>query len=135
MHNLFRGTFISVKVRLANLSDAEEIANIYNHEVLSGVATFDLVPKTLDEQREWLRERSGALPCIVALNDSRKVVGWACLSKYRDRPAYGTSVEDSVMFTGASGRRRRVMLLSELVHLLMARLSCHIRSNSGREPT
>ena len=75
MHNLFRGTFISVKVRLANLSDAEEIANIYNHEVLSGVATFDLVPKTLDEQREWLRERSGALPCIVALNDSRKVVG------------------------------------------------------------
>ena len=57
MHNLFRGTFISVKVRLANLSDAEEIANIYNHEVLSGVATFDLVPRALDEQREWLRER------------------------------------------------------------------------------
>ena len=53
MHNLFRGTFISVKVRLANLSDAEEIANIYNHEVLSGVATFDLVPKL------WTSNESG----------------------------------------------------------------------------
>ena len=118
MHNLFRGTFISVKVRLANLSDAEEIANIYNHEVLSGVATFDLVPKTLDEQREWLRERSGALPCIVALNDSRKVVGWACLSKYRDRPAYGTSVEDSIyVHPEHQGVGVGSVLLSELVHL------------------
>ena len=96
MHNPLSGTFISMKVRLANLSDAEAVADIYNHEVLSGVATFDLVPKTLNEQRDWLRERSGALPCIVALDDSGKVVGWACLSKYRDRPAYGTSVEDSI---------------------------------------
>ena len=85
-----------MKVRLAKLADAAEIADIYNHEVLSGVATFDLVPKSLEEQREWLRDRSGALPCIVAVDEDGAVTGWACLSKYRDRPAYGTSVEDSV---------------------------------------
>ena len=76
-----------MKVRLAKLADAAEIADIYNHEVLSGVATFDLVPKSLEEQREWLRDRSGALPCIVAVDEDGAVTGWACLSKYRDRPA------------------------------------------------
>lgn len=96
MHNPVNGTFRYMKVRLAQLSDAAEIADIYNHEVVSGVATFDLVPKSLEEQREWLRDRSGALPCVVALNEDDAVVGWACLSKYRDRPAYGTSVEDSI---------------------------------------
>ena len=83
-------------IRLAKLSDAAAIAEIYNYEVLSGVATFDLVPKSLEEQRDWLRDRSGALPCIVAVADDEVVVGWACLSKYRDRPAYGTSVENSI---------------------------------------
>ena len=96
MHNPLAGTVEYMKVRLAKLSDAAEIAAIYNHEVLHGVATFDLVPKSLEEQREWLRDRSGALPCVVALNEGHAVVGWACLSKYRDRPAYGTSVEDSI---------------------------------------
>ena len=57
-------------IRLANLSDAAAIAEIYNYEVLSGVATFDLVPKSLEEQRDWLRDRSGALPCIVALQEN-----------------------------------------------------------------
>ena len=68
-----------MKVRLAKLSDAPEIAEIYNHEVLSSVATFDLVPKSLEEQREWLRDRSGALPCVVAIDTDDAVVGWACL--------------------------------------------------------
>ena len=96
MHNPLDCTFGYVKVRLAKLSDAAEIAAIYNHEVLYGVATFDLVPKSLEEQQDWLRDRSGALPCVVALNEDGTVVGWACLSKYRDRPAYGTSVENSI---------------------------------------
>ena len=107
-----------MKVRLAKLSDAGAIADIYNHEVLSGVATFDLVPKSLEEQRDWLRERSGALPCIVALTDQGEVTGWACLSKYRDRPAYGTSVENSIyVHEGHQGTGVGSLLLAELVRL------------------
>ena len=91
-------------IRLAKLSDAAAIAEIYNYEVVSGVATFDLVPKSLEEQRDWLRDRSGALPCIVAVADDEVVVGWACLSKYRDRPAYGTSVENSIYVQTTRGK-------------------------------
>ena len=42
IHNPLDGTVAYMKVRLAKLSDAADIAEIYNHEVLSSVATFDL---------------------------------------------------------------------------------------------
>ena len=118
IHNPLNGTFVYMKVRLAKLSDAPEIAEIYNHEVLSSVATFDLVPKSLEEQREWLRDRSGALPCVVAIDTDDAVVGWACLSKYRDRPAYGTSVEDSIyVHQSHQGHGDGYLLLAELPRL------------------
>ena len=118
IHNPLNGTFVFMKVRLAKLSDAPEIAEIYNHEVLSSVATFDLVPKSLEEQREWLRDRSGALPCVVAIDTDDAVVGWACLSKYRDRPAYGTSVEDSIyVHQSHQGHGVGNLLLAELTRL------------------
>ena len=49
-----------MELRLARNEDAEAIRAIYNNEVSSGTATFDLSPRTLEEQREWMTERSGA---------------------------------------------------------------------------
>ena len=84
-----------MKIRPAERADAEHIAAIYNAEVVGSTATFDLTPRTIDEQRTWLRERSGAHAVLVAeVGDT--VVGYASLSKFRDRPAYSTTVESSV---------------------------------------
>jgi phosphinothricin acetyltransferase len=70
---------------------------IYNHEVLHTTATFDLVPRTLEQQQEWLAARSGAFASIVAVESSgTEVVGFASLSPYKERAAYRTTVEDSV---------------------------------------
>ena len=55
-----------MELRLARNEDAEAIRAIYNNEVSSGTATFDLSPRTLDEQREWMTERSGAHVVLVA---------------------------------------------------------------------
>lgn len=82
-------------VRTATLDDAEAIRAIYNIEVLESTVTFDLVPRTLAEQRAWQAARSGALTVVVAERDGM-VVGFGALSAYRDRPGYRTSVEDSV---------------------------------------
>ncbi len=82
-------------LRLATLADAEAIRSIYNHEVENTTHTFDLEPRSLDEQRAWLSERSGAFAVLVAEIDGA-VAGFASLSPYRDRPAYRTTVEDSV---------------------------------------
>ena len=82
--------------RLAERRDAEAIRAIYNLEVLESTVTFDLVPRTLDEQVAWIDEHSGGHPAIVAVDDDGTVVGFASLSPYRPRPAYAPTVEDSV---------------------------------------
>lgn len=93
-----------METRLARPDDASAIAEIYNHAVTTSTAVFDLRPRTLAEQREWLAQRSGAHAVIVAIgtvdtdaNTHREgVLGFASLSPYRDRPAYATTVESSV---------------------------------------
>jgi phosphinothricin acetyltransferase len=82
-------------VRLAQTSDAEATRAIYNLEVTESTVTFDLVPRTLEEQRAWLAAHGGAHPAVVAVNGA-DVLGFGSLSEYRDRPAYATTVEDSV---------------------------------------
>src|SRR5205085_7791104 len=85
-----------MRVRLATLDDAEAIRAIYNPEVLESTVTFDLVPRSLEDQRAWLAARSGAHAVLVAEEDAGDVVGFASLSPYKERPAYSTTVEDSV---------------------------------------
>jgi L-amino acid N-acyltransferase YncA len=110
-----------VNVRLATLDDAEAIRSIYNVEVLTSTVTFDLVPRSLQDQREWLRARSGAHAVVVAESDVGEVIGFASLSPYRDRPAYSTSVEDSVyVHRDHQGTGVGRALLSELVDLAAA---------------
>ena len=115
------GSDPEVTVRLARLSDAEPIRLIYNHEVENSTVTFDLVPRSLDEQQEWLRVREGAFGVVVAELD-RRVVGFASLSEYRSRPAYRTTVESSV-YVEATIRGRGIgrALLDELVELARLR--------------
>jgi L-amino acid N-acyltransferase YncA len=84
-----------VELRVAVADDAEAIRAIYNVFVETTTFTFDLRARTLAEQRAWLAARSGAHSALVAV-DAGTVVGFGSLSPYRDRPAYATSVEDSV---------------------------------------
>lgn len=84
-----------VTVRAARQADAEAIRDIYNREVTGSTVTFDLVPRSLEEQQAWLREHDGAHPAVVAEHNG-VVVGFGSLTAYRPRPAYATSVEDSV---------------------------------------
>jgi phosphinothricin acetyltransferase len=89
----------TVTLRLATLADAEQIRQMYNHEVTNTVATFDLVPRSLDDQQQWISDRNGAFAAIVAVDPTDEqgdVVGFGSLSPYKERAAYRTSVEDSV---------------------------------------
>ncbi|MCJ7673064.1 MAG: N-acetyltransferase family protein [Acidimicrobiia bacterium] len=106
-----------IGIRLAEVGDADAIRAIYNVEVAGSTVTFDLVPRTLDEQLMWLEEHAGAHPAIVAV-EGPLVVGFGSLSPYRDRPAYATSVEDSVyVHRDHRGRGVGRLLLDELVRL------------------
>ena len=119
-----------MELRLATLDDAEAIRDIYNVEVTTSTATFDLVPRTLDGQRAWQAERSGARAVLVAAVNGT-VCGFGSLSPWRDRPAYATTVEDSVyVHRDHHGQGIGKALLGELVttatahgfHACMARI-------------
>lgn len=120
----------SVEVRVARLEDAEAMRAIYNVEVETSTVTFDLVPRSLADQRAWLAARSGAHTALVAVEEGG-VVGFGALSPYKDRPAYATSVEDSVyVHQDHQGRGIGRVLLTALVdaaqasgfHALFARI-------------
>jgi L-amino acid N-acyltransferase len=85
-----------VRIRPAEVGDAEAIRAIYNLEVTTATSTFDLVTRTLADQEAWLAARSGAFSAIVAVDEDGTVVGFAALSPYKARAAYNTTVEDSV---------------------------------------
>ena len=119
-----------VRTRLATIADAEAIRSIYNLEVTETTHTFDIVPRTLEDQQEWLTSRLGALAVLVA-EEAGEVTGFASLSSYRDRPAYRTTVEDSVYVARVhQGRGVGKLLLSGIVdaarsrgfHTMMARI-------------
>ena len=79
--------------------------------------TFDLVPRSLEEQVAWIDEHSGSHPAIVAL-DGDTVTGFASLSPYRPRPAYTPTVEDSVyVHRDHRGAGVGATLLADLVDL------------------
>lgn len=104
-----------IHLRPAKAADAEAIRAIYNHEVLTTTATFDLVPRTLADQQHWLAARSGAFSAIVAV-DRDEVVGFGSLSPYKERAAYRTSVEDSVYVRrDRNGEGIGRLLLTELL--------------------
>jgi L-amino acid N-acyltransferase YncA len=120
-----------VQVRAATVEDTPAILDIYNHQVLTSTATFDLVPRTLGEQRSWLTERSGAHVVLVAVGDGGELAGFGALSPYRERAGYATTVEDSVYVAEShQGRGVGRLLLEALVerarshgfHALMAKI-------------
>jgi L-amino acid N-acyltransferase len=111
-----------MQLRLARSGDAEATRQIYNAAV-DTLATFDLRPRSLAEQTLWLGARTGAYAALVAVNPDtgddagpEEVLGFGSLSAYRDRPAYATTVEDSV-YVRADQRGRGVgrVLLDGLV--------------------
>ena len=85
-----------VRIRLVEAGDAEATRAIYNAEVTGSTVTFDLVPRTLDAQVRWIEAHAGAHPATVAVNAAGDVVGFASLTPYKERPAYATTVENSV---------------------------------------
>jgi L-amino acid N-acyltransferase YncA len=120
-----------IVVRDAREADLPGIREIYNHEVLTSTATYDTQPRTEAEQRVWFAHHGGPHPVFVA-EQGLSLCGWASLSPWSDRAAYGRSAEVSE-YVSAEWRRQGIgrTLLSTLIeaarlhghHALLARIS------------
>jgi L-amino acid N-acyltransferase len=92
---------MDVHVRPALERDLEAIQRIYNHEILTGTATWDLAPWPDAQRREWWAEHAAdpSIPVLVADVEGAsglEVGGFAYLSIYRAKAGYRYTRETSV---------------------------------------
>jgi phosphinothricin acetyltransferase len=87
-------------VRPSTPHDLSDITRIYGHYVLHSSATFEVDPPSRDEMAQ---RRAGilalGLPFLTAERHGARhgaVAGYAYASRYRPRPAYRFTVEDSI---------------------------------------
>jgi len=103
------------KIRGAKKSDLPELLEIYNHEVRTSPATFDLEPQTLVQRKAWFSAHRRKHPLVVAERHGR-VIGYASLSRFRDKPGYSKTGEDSVYVRrGFQGKGVGTLLLKEIL--------------------
>lgn len=106
----------TISVRDAAASDMAAVQAIYAKHVLHGIATFEEVPPSADE----MRSRRAAvlelgLPYLVA-EMGGAIVGYSYATRYRPRPAYRYTIEDSVYIAeGLSGKGIGTALLGALI--------------------
>ncbi len=83
-------------IRKACLEDVPALQKIYNDAVLHTTATYDTEIKDYEDRLEWYRQHE-ADPYILLVEDmGGTAAGYASLSEYRERKAFGQTVELSV---------------------------------------
>ena len=85
-------------IRPATLADLPALTDIYNHYVVNSAVTFDLETFTAADRRAWFDEHGASGPhrLVVATDEHGRCAGYATSSRWRAKPAYGTTVEASV---------------------------------------
>ncbi len=110
--------------RAATAADLPAIKAIYDHQVETAVSTFDMEPPPLTHWAARLASREvGDHLLVVTAGDGSpgEVLGYACSSTYRARPAYARTRETSVyLAAGTEGRGLGRALYDDLLTRLRA---------------
>ncbi|WP_134500924.1 GNAT family N-acetyltransferase [Microvirga pakistanensis] len=107
---------MSLLVRPSAEADIPAITAIYAHAVLHGTASFEL---SAPDEAEMTRRRAaileGGYPHLVAERGGH-ILGYAYAGAYRTRPAYRSTVEDSIYVApAAQGQGVGRVLLTALI--------------------
>lgn len=87
---------LGVTIRPTAPDDLDAIGEIYAHHVRTGVATFELdAPDVAELHRRFHSVTTAGLPFLTATLDG-VVAGYAYCTRWKTRPAYRHTVEDSV---------------------------------------
>jgi phosphinothricin acetyltransferase len=108
------------EVRAGEEGDLVALTEIYNHYVTTSHVTFDDVPFSVDERREWFAHYATTGPHrLLVAEDGGVVVGYATSSPFRPKPGYRTTVETTVYVAEeAAGRGVGNALYAKLFEVL-----------------
>lgn len=114
-------------VRQAVRADVPAMREIYNDEVLCGVATLDLHPRTMEERVEWFEAHNVDNHPLIVAEEGGEVMGYASLSPYRDKEAYRSTVELSI-YVGKAHRRKgaATCLMREILEMAKKDARTHL---------
>jgi phosphinothricin acetyltransferase len=106
---------VAVQVRKAREDDLDTIQRIYNDEILTGVATWDEEPWSMERRQAWFKEHGDLTPVLVA-EEGGKVAGFAYLTLMSQKRGYRFAREDTIYIDPAfQGRGIGKVLLEALL--------------------
>ncbi len=85
-----------MRIRKAEQKDLVALLDIYNYEVINGVSTLDLNPRTLAERQIWFDQHNVENHPLYIAEIDGCVAGYSSLSSYREKEAYKSTVELSI---------------------------------------
>ena len=103
-------------IRKAERTDIAELLEIYNYEVLNGVSTLDINPRTTEQWTDWFENHNIKNHPLIVSEENGAVTGYASLSSYRAKEAYASTVELSIyIHPEHRGKGVGTALMSEIV--------------------
>jgi phosphinothricin acetyltransferase len=127
---------MNIAIRSSRDDDVAEIAAIYRHHVLHGMASFEEIPPDEDEIARRRREiLAQGLPHLVAERSGR-IVGYCYAGRYHTRSGYRFTIEDSIYVDAAElgrgiGRTLLAGLLERCTELGYRQMVAVIGSNEN----
>lgn len=112
---------MSVGIRNVQLEDSKAILDIYSKYILETTITFEIDVPSIESFTERVKKISEDFPYIV-YEENKKILGYAYVTKFKERAAYNHSVECTV-YVDSDHQRKGIgdALYSELFRLVKER--------------
>ena len=104
-----------MRIRKAEQKDLVALLDIYNYEVINGVSTLDLNPRTLAERQLWFDQHNVENHPLYIAEIDGCVAGYSSLSSYREKEAYKSTVELSIYISPDYRKRGIATALMEFI--------------------
>lgn len=85
----------NLKIRDAQLEDAERLLEIYSYYVLNTAVSFEYDVPSLEEFKERIKNTKNKYPYLVCEKDG-KIIGYVYASAYSSRESYSWTVSTSI---------------------------------------
>ena len=83
-------------IRKVQLSDAEDIVNIYNYYIENTIISFETLKIDVNEETQRIKKILDNNYPFIVYEEQNVVLGYAYLSKWREREAYKNTLETSI---------------------------------------
>jgi len=94
--NLLKRFLNELMIRKVRLCDAEDIVNIYNYYIENTIITFETLKIDVNEEMQRIKKILDSNYPFIVYEEQNVVLGYAYLSKWREREAYKNTLETSI---------------------------------------